>query len=78
MKIQELINVALCNGFEQYSDCQHPDTFEYPGANCLIMTCMKGKFDGEVLDVVYDWHTGQIISKSIYSQFSGIKANFNL
>jgi len=78
MKIQNLIKKANQNNFQDYSDCPHPDRVEYPNINCLIMTCNKGDYDGEVIDVLYNYTTGIIISASVYSQFYGVQSKFKL
>jgi len=36
------------------------------------------KYDGEVIDALYDYTTGKIISLSVYSQFNGVQSKFNL
>ena len=78
MNIQNLIKKANQNNFQDYSDCPHADRVEYPNINCLIMTCNKGDYYGEVIDVLYDYTTGKIISLSVYSQFNGVQSKFNL
>ena len=78
MNIQNLIQKANQNNFQDYLDCPHPDKTEYSNVNCLIMTCNKGKYDGEVIDALYDYTTGKIISLSVYSQFNGVQSKFKL
>lgn len=78
MNIQQLISKAMNSNFEQYMDCPHPDRIEHPHTNCLIMTCVKGEYDGEVIDVLWDYKTGEILSASVYSQFKGIDAKFKI
>ena len=68
MTIQELINKAEKNGFEIYLDCPHPDLFEHPKTNCIILTCINGKYDGQVIDGFYNYHTGIVTKVSMYSQ----------
>jgi hypothetical protein len=78
MNIQNLIKSAQQNNFEDYLDCPHPDRVEYKNINCLIMTCMNGDYDGEVIDVLYNYITGEIISKSVYSHFVGVESKFKI
>jgi hypothetical protein len=78
MNIQNLFKKANQNNFQDYLNCPHPDRVEYPNINCLIMTCNKGIYDGEVIDALYDYTTGIIISVSVYSQFNGVESKFNL
>ena len=78
MNIQNLITTANQNNFQDYLDCPHPDRTEYPNINCLIMTCTKGDYDGEVIDALYNYTTGKIVSISVYSQFFGVESKFKL
>lgn len=78
MKIQNLISEATKSNFEEYLDCPHPDKYEYPNINCLIMTCMKGIYDGEVVEANWNHKTGEVVSYQIYSQFKGVSASFKI
>jgi hypothetical protein len=78
MNIQNLIKAANQNNFQDYLDCPHPDKVEYKNINCLIMTCLDGDYDGEVIDALYNYTTGKIVSLSVYSQFLGVKSKFKL
>jgi hypothetical protein len=78
MNIQNLIKSAEQNNFQDYLDCPHPDKTEYPNINCLIMTCINGDYDGEVIDALYNYTTGEIVSVSVYSNFLGVKSKFKL
>ena len=78
MNIQNLIKLAQQNNFEDYLDCPHPDRVEYKNINCFIMTCMNGDYDGEVIDVLYNYITGEIISTSVYSHFVGVESKFKI
>jgi hypothetical protein len=78
MKLQNLIKTANQNNFQDYLDCPHPNKIEYPNINCLIMTCIKGDYDGEVIDALYNYTTGEIVSLSVYSQFKGVECKFKL
>jgi hypothetical protein len=77
LHIQNLIKLAEQNNFQDYLDCPHPDRVEYPNINCLIMTCIEGNYDGEVIDALYNYITGEIVSISVYSQFVGVQSKFN-
>jgi hypothetical protein len=78
MKIQNLISVASKNNFQEYLDCPHPNKFEFPNINCLIMTCTNGKYDGEVVEANWNYKTGKVVSYQIYSQFKGVSASFQI
>jgi hypothetical protein len=77
LSVQNLMKVAEQNNFENYLDCPHPDKVEYPNINCLIMTCMNGDYDGEVIDALYNYTTGEIVSVSVYSHFPNVESKFN-
>lgn len=77
IKVENLVKVARQNNFEDYLDCPHPDKMEYKNVNCLIMTCTNGDYDGEVIDALYNYTTGKIVSISVYSQFFGVESKFN-
>ena len=77
LTVQNLMKVAEQNKFENYLDCPHPDKIEYPNINCLIMTCMNGDYDGEVIDALYNYTTGEIVTLSVYSNFPNVKSKFN-
>lgn len=77
MKIQNLINTAEQNNFQDYLDCPHPDRIEYPNINSFMMTCAEGLYSGEVIDALYNYKTGEVISLSVYSQFKGVNAKFS-
>lgn len=40
-------------------------------------TCTKGKYSGDVIDVYYNYNTGQIHHKEVCSQFVGHSSVFN-
>lgn len=58
---------AICNsaGFEDYGDFE---TEEREIRNS-IMTCIKGEFSGEVIEIYYNYHTGGIVKVMHYCQF---------
>ena len=69
-KIQTLLNSAHKFGFEQYG------SFNEGELQHDILTCTKGKFDGEVIDIYYNYKNG-LVNKIEYStQFIGQEANF--
>ena len=78
MKIQNLISVATKNNFEEYLDCPHHDKVEYPNINCLIMTCVHGDYDGEIIDALWNFTTGEIISLNVYHQRNGHISKFKI
>ena len=74
--IATLSKQAYASGFEDYSNCAHPDKVEYPNTNIATFTCTKEKYNGEVIDIWYDYLSGDVSYTSIYSQFKGVTANF--
>lgn len=70
LNVNSLISIAAKSGFESYGsfnegDCQHD-----------ILTCTKGKFDGEVIDIWYDYHSGIVSKVEVSCQFAGQVAKF--
>lgn len=74
--VKNIERKALAAGFEHYSDFAHPDKIEFPNVNILTLTATKGSYNGDVLDVWYNYRNGEIINISIYSQFPNQKAKF--
>lgn len=70
LHVNSLVSLAERSGFESYGsfnegDCQHD-----------ILTCLRGKFDGEVIDIWYNYHTGIASKVEVSCQFSGQVAQF--
>jgi len=68
--INDFIATAAKSGFESYGsfnegDLQHD-----------ILTCTKGKYDGEVIDLYYNYHTGEVSNIEYSSQFKGQQPAF--
>ena len=76
MNINQIIKELEKNGFQSYGDFSHPDSFEYKGINQCYFTCLSGKYDGDVVELWYNWQTGEITKKSTYSQFYNCEPKF--
>lgn len=63
-KIQDLLNVAAKSGFELYGSFNE-------GLQHEILTCTKGKYNGEVLDIYWDYKTGLVHTVDYSTQFKG-------
>jgi uncharacterized protein YrrD len=63
MNAQTLINQATAAGFESYG------SFNEGGLQHEILTATEGAYDGEVVDIYYDYHTGAVDSFEVSSQF---------
>lgn len=57
---------ALSNGFDCYSSFLDIDDNEI---EIQTLTCTEGQFSGEVIEIHYNYYTGNIKAISIYSQF---------
>ena len=71
--IAHLDAVAAKSGFESYSDFRHEDT---PQWRVETLTCTKGKYSGEVLDITYEDNTGIVVDVKYSTQFKGQKPTF--
>jgi hypothetical protein len=60
-----LMSEAQKSGFEVYSSYAMPDS----SINLDIFTCRKGKYDGEVIDIYYNWKTGEVTQVLYSTQF---------
>lgn len=69
-KIQDLLNVAAKAGFETYGSFNE-------GLQHEILTCTKGKYDGEVLDIWWNYKTGLVHTVDYSTQFKGQMPTFN-
>jgi len=72
MNINTIVAKAGRNGFESYG------SFNEDGEQHEIFTCIKGKYEGEVIDVYYNWHTGEVRKFEISCQRKGDVATFVL
>lgn len=68
--INQLISAAYKAGFEVYGSFNEGDSQHE------ILTCMKGKYDGEVIDLYYDYNTGNVSKIEYSAQFKGQEAAF--
>jgi hypothetical protein len=55
MNVQKLINLILPLGFDEYG------SFNEGEMQHDIFTCLKGKYDGEVVDIYWDYSSGEVI-----------------
>lgn len=76
--LQQIESKAYASGFNHYSDFAHPDKVEYPRINIFTLTCTEGEHNGDVVDVWYNYDTGEIKHVSIYSQFPNTKPTFSI
>ena len=68
-KIQDLLNVAAKSGFDIYGSFNE-------GLQHEILTCTKGKYNGEVLDIYWDYKTGLVHTVDYSTQFIGQLSTF--
>jgi len=61
--INQLIALATKNGFESYGSFNEGDSQHE------ILTCTKGKFSGEVIDLYYDYSSGNVVKVEYSTQF---------
>lgn len=76
--VKQIEDEAIASGFEYYSDFAHPDRIEHQMTNILTLICIKGKYNGDVIDVWYKYDTGEVIHTSVYSQFHNTKPTFTI
>ena len=63
-------------GFKLYGSFNETEPSEVPIQHD-IYTCIKGKYSGDVIDVYYNYNTGQIHHKEVSSQFKGSEPMFS-
>lgn len=68
--LAQLETQAVAAGFESYSDFAH----EEQGQRVSTLTCTKGKYSGEVIDIIYDYKG--VISIDHSTQFKDQRAFF--
>lgn len=68
--INDLLKTASKNGFQEYLDVREENHQH------LILTCTKGKYDGEVIDILYKYENGQVFQIDHSSQFPNQKPVF--
>lgn len=71
--LSHLEAVAAKSGFELYSDFRNR---EYPTRRTATLTCTKGKYSGEVLDIQYMDSTGIVMDVVYSTQFKGQEPKF--
>jgi hypothetical protein len=69
--VNQLIATAAKSGFEVYG------SFNEGELQHEILTCTKGKFDGEVIDLYYDYNTGDVAKVEYSTQFKGQQPTFS-
>lgn len=63
--INDLIRQATKAGFESYGNYRtEEDHIQYES-----MTCTKGEFDGEVIEIHYEYNSGEVTRVEQYCQF---------
>lgn len=67
-ELMSIINEAMKHGFDSYGNFRTEDD----DTQQEILTCIKGQFSGEVIEISYDYNTGEIKSISQYSQFKTV------
>lgn len=63
--INQLIATAAKAGFDSYGSFNEGE-FQHE-----ILTCTKGKYSGEVIDLYYDFYTGNLNKVEYSTQFVG-------
>ena len=70
--LQTIINAANKAGFTEYG------SFNEGELQHDILTCTKGKYSGEVIDIYYFYETGKVTSALVSTQFKGQEPMFNI
>lgn len=70
--INAVIAAATKAGFNVYG------SFNEDGQQHEILTCTKGKFNGEVIDIYYNWNSGEVSQVEHSTQFKGQEPLFRL
>jgi len=68
--INQLLAVASKNGFNSYG------SFNEGELQHDTLTCLKGRYNGEVIDIYYDYNTGSVTSVEYSTQFKGQESTF--
>lgn len=69
IKIQDALNSAYKAGFEGYASFNE-------GLQHEILTCTKGEYDGEVIDIYWVYDTGEVHTIDYSTQFKGQEPKF--
>lgn len=59
-------------GFQLYGSFNEDTDQDEVDIQHETYTCTRGKYNGDVIDVYYDYNTGKIFHKEICSQFRGV------
>lgn len=70
-QINSLIQIASKAGFDSYGNFNEGEDGQHE-----ILTCTKGKYSGEVVDIWYDYNTGITSKVEVSCQFPGQVAQF--
>lgn len=73
MTIASANSIAAKSGFESYLDVRHEENSKWRHE---ILTCTKGKYSGETIDIIYDDRTGEVIEIIYDTQFKGQEPTF--
>ena len=63
MTINDAIKLALFDGFKEYSSIQ------FGGQQIDTLTCLSGIYDGDVIEIFWDYDSGEISEIEISNQF---------
>lgn len=75
--INSLATFISKSGFELYGSFNEDSAGDEIKVQHDTYTCNKGKFSGDVIDVYYNYHTGQVHHKEVCSQFTGSQPVFS-
>lgn len=67
--INQIISDLEIKGFINYGDFAHSDKIEYKNINQMYMVCLNGNYNGDVVEIWYNFENGEIVKKIAYSQF---------
>lgn len=63
--LNTIISEATAAGFLSYGNFRTEDD----NIQCETLTCTEGDYSGEVIDIYYDYYTGNVTRVDHYSQF---------
>lgn len=63
--VNQLIAQALKAGFNSYGNFRTDDD----EIQCETLTCIDGQFSGEVLEINYNYSSGEVVKVNHFSQF---------
>ena len=76
MKYSEISRKLESANFDLYlSTSDNPDS---PEIMHEIFTCLSGRYDGEVVDLFFNWFTGDVVNIEYSAQFQGQQPKFSI